>query len=75
MLELVGLEERASKDHPIRTITIIADEVLNRLSSEFNQMYSKMGRGSLAQERLLKASLLRGPPRVGGVTRLVVEHC
>ena len=58
MLTFVDLEERVPKDHPIRTIKIIADEALERLSLEFDQMYSKVGRASVPPERLLKASLL-----------------
>ena len=58
MLAFVDLEERVPQDHPIRTIKIIADEALGRLSPEFDQMYSKVGRASFPPERLLKASLL-----------------
>ena len=58
MLAFVDLEERVPQDHPIRTIKIIADEALERLSTEFDQMYSKVGRASVPPERLLKASLL-----------------
>ena len=58
MLAFVDLEERVPQDHPIRTIKIIADEALERLSPEFDQMYSKVGRASVPPERLLKASLL-----------------
>ena len=48
------MEERIPKDHPIRTIKIIADEALERLSPEFDQMYSQVGRASVPPERLLK---------------------
>ena len=58
MLAFVDLEERVPQDHPIRTIKIIADEALERLSPEFDRMYSKVGRASVPPERLLKASLL-----------------
>ena len=36
----------------------MADEALERLSAEFDGMYSKVGRASAPPERLLKASLL-----------------
>ena len=36
----------------------MADEALERLSAEFDGMYSKVGRASVPPERLLKASLL-----------------
>ena len=60
MLAFVDLEERVPQDHPIRTIKIIADDALERLSPEFDRMYSKVGRASVPPERLLKASLLIG---------------
>ncbi len=34
MLAFVDLDERIPQDHPIRTIKIIADEALERLSPE-----------------------------------------
>ena len=43
MLALVDLEERVPKDHPLRTIKAVADEALERLSAEFDGMYSKVG--------------------------------
>ena len=58
MLAFVDLEERVPKDHPLRTIKAVADEALDRLSPEFDQVYSKVGRASVPPERLLKASLL-----------------
>ncbi len=58
MLAFVDLEERIPRDHPLRTIKVVADEALERLSPDFDRMYSKVGRGSVPPERLLKASLL-----------------
>ena len=58
MLAFVDLEERVPHDHPLRTIKAVADEALERLSPEFDRMYSKVGRASVPPERLLKASLL-----------------
>ena len=58
MLALVDMEERVTKDHPLRTIKAVADEALERLSREFDRMYSEVGRASVPPERLLKASLL-----------------
>ena len=58
MLAFVDLEERVPRDHPLRTIKVVADEALERLSPDFDRMYSKVGRGSVPPERLLKASLL-----------------
>ncbi len=58
MLALVNLEERVPKDDPLRTIKKVADKALERLSGEFDGMYSDVGRASVPPERLLKASLL-----------------
>ncbi len=79
MLAFVDLEERVSKDHPIRTIKAVADEALGRLSPEFDRMCAKVGRASVPPERLLKASLLislywaqrrddAGAPGIGAVS-------
>ena len=58
LLAFVDLEERIPHDHPFRTIKAVTDEALERLSPEFDRMYSKVGRASVPLERLLKASLL-----------------
>ena len=58
MLAHVDMEGRVPQDHPLRTIKNVADEALARLSTEFDRMYSKVGRASVPPERLLKASLL-----------------
>ena len=57
MPAFVDLEERVPQGHPIRTIKMIADEALERLSPWFDQMYSMVGRASVPPERLLRASL------------------
>ena len=58
MLAFVDVEERVPADHPLRTIKVLADEALTRLSPEFDRMYADVGRPSIPPERLLKASLL-----------------
>ena len=58
MLAFVNLDERVPPDHPLRTIKRVADDVLNRMSADFDRMYSKIGRASVPPERLLKALLL-----------------
>ena len=58
MLAFVDLEGRVPADHPLRTIKVLADEALARLSPEFDRMYADVGRPSIPPERLLKASLL-----------------
>ena len=55
MLAFVNLDERVSPDHPLRTIKQVADDVLSRMSDDFDSMYSKVGRASVPPERLLKS--------------------
>jgi transposase len=52
------MESRISLDHPIRRIKALADQRLVGMSRVFNEMYSKVGRPSIAPERVLKAQLL-----------------
>ena len=58
MLAFVNLDERVPPDHPLRTIKRVADDVLDRMSGDFDTMYSKIGRSSVPPERLLKSLLL-----------------
>jgi hypothetical protein len=37
-------ESRVRKDHPLRTIRMIVDEILGKLSPEFDRMYARQGR-------------------------------
>jgi transposase len=52
-------EERVRKDHPLRTVRAMVDEVLQQLSPRFDAMYAKMGRPSIPPEQLLRAQLLQ----------------
>src|SRR5580693_6362885 len=52
-------EERVRKDHPLRAIREMVDEVLTQLSRRFDTMYSRVGRPSIAPEKLLRAQLLQ----------------
>ena len=58
MLMLMSPESLVPAAHPIRRVKTLADDALRALSPVFDQMYSKVGRGSIPPERLLKASLL-----------------
>ena len=53
------LEERVPDDHPLRLIREIVNDVLGSLSSEFETLYSHMGRPSIPPEKLLRALLLQ----------------
>jgi transposase len=52
-------EERVRKDHPLRAIRVMVDEVLRQLSPRFETMYARGGRPSIAPEKLLRAQLLQ----------------
>jgi transposase len=58
MLVVIDPEKHVPQDHPIRRIKQLADAALRQLSPGFDQMYSALGRPSIAPGRLLKASLL-----------------
>jgi transposase len=52
-------EQRIPADHPLRAIRRMTDPILARLSPKFTGMYSKIGRPSIAPEKLLRALLLQ----------------
>src|SRR3974390_1584396 len=54
----VPLERRIAADHPLRAIRSRSDEALRGLSRDFNKLYARDGRPSIAPERLLRALLL-----------------
>jgi len=51
LFSYVDLEERVPKDHSLRVIRGIANDVLGSLSSEFEALYSPMGRPSIPPEK------------------------
>ena len=59
LFSYVDLEERVRRDHPLRVIREIANEALVALAADFSTLYSKLGRPSIAPERLLRAMLLQ----------------
>jgi len=52
-------ESRVRKDHPLRAMRVMVDEVLSRLSPQFDRMYAREGRPSIAPEKLLRAQVLQ----------------
>lgn len=56
---LISPESRVPKDHPLRRVKVLVDEVLRDLSPEFEEMYAENGRPSIPPERLLKAKMLQ----------------
>jgi len=59
MFSYISVEQRVPKDHPLRPVRKVIDESLKRLSGEFEGMYSKTGRPSIAPEKLLRALVLQ----------------
>jgi transposase len=59
MFSYVSLEERIPQDHPLRGIRKCVDEVLQAMSKDFDRLYAKTGRPSIAPERLLRGLLLQ----------------
>jgi transposase len=59
MFSYLSPEQRVRKDHPLRAIRAMVDEVLKQLSLRFDSMYARMGRPSIAPEKLLRAQLLQ----------------
>lgn len=58
LFAMFHVEERIRKDHPLRRIKEVADEVLSKMSRTFTAMYSDIGRPSTPPETLLKSQLL-----------------
>jgi transposase len=52
-------EQRVRKDHPLRPIRTLVDEILKQLSPRFDKMYAKVGRPSIPPEQLLRGQLLQ----------------
>src|SRR5271169_2833172 len=60
LFSYVDLEARVRSDHPLRTIRDMANAALADLTKEFAALYPpRLGRPSIAPERLLRAMLLQ----------------
>jgi transposase len=55
----LSLEARVRKDHRLRSIRVMVDEVLGQLSQRFDTMYAHVGRPSIAPAKLLRAQVLQ----------------
>ena len=55
----VGLEQRVPKDHPLRAIRRMTDAALQELDAQFESLYARRGRPSIAPEKLIRAQLLQ----------------
>jgi transposase len=59
LFSYVDLESRVRGDHPLRSIREIVNAALAAMSSDFEALYSRLGRPGIAPERLLRALLLQ----------------
>ena len=59
MFSYVTLEQRIPRDHPLRSIRWMTDRALERMSVQFDELYSATGRPSIAPERLIRGQLLQ----------------
>jgi transposase len=59
LFSYVHLESRVPAGHPLRAIRDLVDAALAALSADFDTLYSRVGRPSIAPERLLRALLLQ----------------
>ena len=59
MYSYLSSEERVPADHPLRKVLEMCDRALATLSPRFAQLYSALGRRSVAPEKLLRALLLQ----------------
>ena len=59
MFSYISPEKRVPSEHPLRPIREMVDRVLKEMSPRFARLYAKVGRPSIAPERLLRALLLQ----------------
>jgi transposase len=59
MFSYVSLEQRVPLNHPLRQLQPMVNQALAELSPRFEELYSRVGRPSIAPEKLLRALLLQ----------------
>jgi transposase len=59
LFSYVSLETRIPKNHPLRRMRSMVDEVLAGLDKDFEEMYSQTGRPSIPPEQLLRACIVQ----------------
>ena len=56
MFSYLSPEQRVRKDHPLRAVRVMTDEILQSMSPLFDAMYAERGRPSIPPEDLLRHS-------------------
>src|SRR5690349_16433763 len=76
LFSYIDLEKRIRADHPLRVIRAIVNAALKSLSSEFEKLYSPLGRESIPPERLMRALLLQAFYSIRSERQLVerIDH-
>jgi transposase len=59
MFSYLSPEQRVRKDHPLRAVRAMTDEILEGMSPLFDAMYAEGGRPSIPPEKLLRAQFLQ----------------
>jgi len=59
MFSYLSPEALVPMDHPLRAIRPLVNAALDRLSGDFDKIYSRVGRDSIPPEKLLRALLLQ----------------
>ena len=59
MFSYMSTEKRVPKDHPLRAFRIMVDVIFKKMSPQFEDLYSKTSRPSIAQEKLLRMLLIQ----------------
>lgn len=59
LFSYVDLEDRIPAKHPLRKIRQVVNDALASLDADFEGLYVRFGRPSIAPERLIRASLLQ----------------
>jgi transposase len=59
LFSYVDLEDRIPARHPLRKVRGIVNDALASMDAEFDRLYAREGRPSIAPERLLRASLVQ----------------
>jgi len=57
MYSYISPEQRVPADHPLRPLRKMTDELFTQLSPRFDKLYSRVGRPSIARERLLQGEI------------------
>jgi len=59
MFSYLSPEQRVRKDHPLRAVRAMTDQILEWMSPLFDAMYAEGGRPSIPPEKLLRAQLFQ----------------